>query len=454
MLLALQCLGGALFVLILYYPGLFSWDSVAQFEEAQSGYYSDGHPPMMALVWGITDLLIPGPFGMLLLNTSMLWLGLFFIAGSLPAGLGKTRFLLPLSGLIPPVLGIAGMIWKDIALGSSFLFAVGLICRAQQLSPASPVKRWGMLAIALVAIFYGSAVRHNALPAVLPLLAFWGFVVAQWARRPLRKLVLGLAAVAGASALAAANQFMTYEVLEAQRNYFYQFILLDDLGHLSVQRDLDLVPPAFRRSGYTRDRLIRADANVMMLDQFIFGQESPYTPTRDQAQLRELRTAWQGAVWRSPIAWLDHRLVRFDSLMGFGRGPCYGTALESAETSGPYGFTGNRLTLLLAPALGWFETNTWLYKGWLWLLIDVGLIGRAIIGNRRGRPSLALPLVLASSSILYLASYLLVTVSCDFRYLWWSVLSTTVACFVVVGSAFTESARRFPWASAKTHARN
>ena len=63
---------GWLLVLAYAYPGVMTYDSVEQLREGRLGVFTDGHPPVMALVWGLVDHLCAGPFGMLAIQTSYL----------------------------------------------------------------------------------------------------------------------------------------------------------------------------------------------------------------------------------------------------------------------------------------------------------------------------------------------------------------------------------------------
>src|SRR5262245_1279945 len=65
------------------FPGYMSTDSVAQLDEARSGVFSDGHPPLMAAEWWVLDRIISGPVLMLLLQGSLFLGGLYVLLGRL-----------------------------------------------------------------------------------------------------------------------------------------------------------------------------------------------------------------------------------------------------------------------------------------------------------------------------------------------------------------------------------
>jgi hypothetical protein len=78
--LCIICLAGFALSVTINHPGFMSYDSVQQLLEARAGVYSDVHPRLIALMWHFTDKIIPGPFGMLLLETALIWCGTFLIA--------------------------------------------------------------------------------------------------------------------------------------------------------------------------------------------------------------------------------------------------------------------------------------------------------------------------------------------------------------------------------------
>ena len=65
----------------LFAPGAMSHDSVVQLLQARTLKVNDYHPPLMALLWALTDKVVPGPSGMLLVTNLLYWVGLAAIFG-------------------------------------------------------------------------------------------------------------------------------------------------------------------------------------------------------------------------------------------------------------------------------------------------------------------------------------------------------------------------------------
>ncbi|MBS1124851.1 MAG: hypothetical protein H6Q90_7079, partial [Deltaproteobacteria bacterium] len=145
--------------LLLYaYPGYMSYDSVLQLLQARSGVYGGGHPPMMAVLWGITDRVIAGPFGMLLIQA------VCFLGGSyllLRRCMSDRAAAICASLLLwfPPVAAVMAVIWKDSQMAAYLVLGTALV-----LSPRRGVRLVGLSLLSLA-----TAMRYNALAVTLPL---------------------------------------------------------------------------------------------------------------------------------------------------------------------------------------------------------------------------------------------------------------------------------------------
>ena len=108
-----------LIILYVFWPGLMSRDSFIQYSQANSGYYQDWHPPIMALVWRIILLIFPFQTGMLILQCLLLFIGLSILIKNTKTSIGRYLFLaMP---FYPWIFGISGVIWKDIQLAFTLL---------------------------------------------------------------------------------------------------------------------------------------------------------------------------------------------------------------------------------------------------------------------------------------------------------------------------------------------
>src|SRR5207237_9003571 len=71
---------GVLFTHYAYFPVLMANDSSTQFHQAKTFLFDDWHPPILPLIWFLTDKIIPGPEGFFLLQIALFW-GTFLLVG-------------------------------------------------------------------------------------------------------------------------------------------------------------------------------------------------------------------------------------------------------------------------------------------------------------------------------------------------------------------------------------
>jgi hypothetical protein len=153
-----------------FYPGLMTADSIAGLSEGRNNSYSDILSPLMSYLWGIFDPVIEGPGLMLIFQNLIFWsaCAVFWRATykkSFWLGLALILF-----AFLPQIISQLPFIWKDIGLGASLFLASALVYLADK------EKDKTALLISPLFLFYGYAVRLNALPAILPLAIWSGFV--------------------------------------------------------------------------------------------------------------------------------------------------------------------------------------------------------------------------------------------------------------------------------------
>ena len=103
--LALGCM---IFTIVVYYPGYMSPDSVVMLGMARTGVVTNVYSPLMSYVWRVCDWIIPGPGGMLILQSGVYWISLAVIAGYATAN-RLLGCLLVLTGLWIPNFAMLGI---------------------------------------------------------------------------------------------------------------------------------------------------------------------------------------------------------------------------------------------------------------------------------------------------------------------------------------------------------
>ncbi|HEX7769641.1 MAG TPA: hypothetical protein VF422_06395, partial [Dokdonella sp.] len=162
----LLALAGCVFDLIAYWPGQMSFDSAYAWWQARGGESSTLVPPAFVLAWRAGLVFVDGPGAIFLAQVLLFWSGLALLAHALRAGAAATTAVFALAGLAPVVLVLRGHVWTDVALFSALAFAVGALATVER----GGRRAW--LVPALLALAWAGLLRHNALPAILPLLAW------------------------------------------------------------------------------------------------------------------------------------------------------------------------------------------------------------------------------------------------------------------------------------------
>ena len=177
----------ALGLVLFGFPGLMSYDSVAQLDQARRWDLGDWHPPAMALVWRAVEVVVAGPVGMLLLQISAFVGGGYLLLRSSMSARAAAWTTLALCWY-PPILTTMGVIWKDSQMAGYLLLGLAA------LRSSRPRVRWAGVAVLVIA----SAMRHNAAAATFaPILLLWNAEAPQprW-----RRLAIACAVWIGISA--------------------------------------------------------------------------------------------------------------------------------------------------------------------------------------------------------------------------------------------------------------
>jgi len=198
-----------------------SRDSFIQYSQANSGYYQDWHPPIMALVWRIILLIFPFQTGMLILQCLLLFIGLSILIKNTKTSIGRYLFLaMP---FYPWIFGISGVIWKDIQLAFTLLITTSLM-RGKNTTLTN--------SIILILLYYASSVRSNGIFAVAPFIFWWITKIIKT-----KVLITGTLSLFLCIVLVIINQLFNIYILESERNSQVQQLgqLSMDMGYSSLR---------------------------------------------------------------------------------------------------------------------------------------------------------------------------------------------------------------------------
>lgn len=397
-----------------FFPGFMSYDSFTQFGQSRSLQFDDWHPPLMSWLWSLLNRVSRGPEGMLHFHLALLWSGLLLWLWEYRAR--PLAWLLPLIGLLPWVLNFAGVLWKDAGMAFALLLLAALA--------SGPATRLRMAAAGLL-FFYAVNLRYNAMFAALPVLVL---LLLRWwpSLSPLRLIGTALGALVLALGL---GSIFSYQLIGAERTRPANFMMVDDLSYLSLKEKRSLLP------GVSLERVqactLQDISQTRLLARSFCLKHTAREGDPDLLKA-DLRTPWLDAVTRNPFAYLEFRLGAFAFLLRSPADEPYaiwqggveenrmgviqrrGTATELAE----------RAVARTAEALPFlFKPYWWLCAATLLLAVSTTL---ADTGTRRSAQALL------ASSVLYILGYVPITPMADFRYVYWSVIATTLAAVLLV----------------------
>lgn len=411
-------LGWVLFV-IYCYPGYMSTDSVNQLEQARAtDPLHDWHPPLMAMLWRVTDSVIAGPFPMLIIQSVAFLLGL---DGILRRVL-RPRTAAVLASLIllfPPVMTTMAVIWKDSQMAGFLLAGTACLLSAN--------RKWKLAGCVL--LFFATAQRYNSIAATFPIvlaLFVWREELTRWRRYAIAFGVWIAITVAA---------FGTNKLLTEQKLYAWHgsVALFDIVGTIRYAQPLP--------DGEVRELL--AGVTVIPTEDIQYGFRLRYFPRawwelangpkrvleapKTEEQREAVARAWRDVVMTYPVAYLKHRLRVFREVIGISKYPpgaewdgfTENPAQEPAIKHSAMHSKVQARWLSLIPAI----QDSLPFRAWAYLLLGFALLPLC----RRQR----LAFVVIASGLLNELSLFVAAPSADYRYSHWMIACTIIGIALV-----------------------
>jgi hypothetical protein len=304
----------------LFFPGLMSADSIAQYGQALTGRYNDWHPPLMAIVLHLVFSL-GGAIGLLMLGQCVAGVfGLRALAAAVVALLQGDRVpprrgawisLLVLVLLLVPVTPLAFYLmtfWKD---SWAMILMVWIGALALDLHRTGITPRRLLLVIGLATAL--GMVRHNAV-VLFPIV---GLVLWEGTRRQLGgRRALALAAAPLVLYLVA--EPLVDRVFDVQRLHpDSQIMALDLVGLCAADRAAGrpVCPELPWTRAHLRDESALAAYRPGDIG-FIFWDQPPHVDPSIRADYPRLRDEYLRALRERPAALLRVKLEAFATLLG------------------------------------------------------------------------------------------------------------------------------------------
>ncbi len=112
--------------LLVFYPGVMTYDARFVYEDIAKGVLGDWQSPVMTVLWALIDPIAPGSASMFLLIVTLYWLAFGLLAFTLARHSIWLAVVLLLLALSPPAFVFQGIIWRDVLFADSWLLAAAL----------------------------------------------------------------------------------------------------------------------------------------------------------------------------------------------------------------------------------------------------------------------------------------------------------------------------------------
>jgi hypothetical protein len=428
---AILIAAGYSLTLLVFYPGVMTYDAKFVYEDIAKHTLGDWQSPAMTVLWALIDPIAPGSASMFLLIVSFYWLGFGLLAFTLARRSVLVAVCVLILALAPPAFAFVGMIWRDMLFSTTWLLAAVLV-----FATVSRGERVRVLAqvLAIVLCAFGVLLRPNALTAAPILGAYiaWPMKV-YWKRAAIAfvpAVVLSFLLV----------QFVYYSVLGATRQHPLQSIMVFDLGGISH----------FTRENQYPVTWTPAESKLLLDDCYrptewdIYWRIAPCEFVMHRLEKDEkvfgtsaVQSAWAYAVFRHPVAYLKHRAGFMWNFLTGANLTMWVTDVERPD----------REVFLDRPAFVMFKRvhdvlkATPLFRAGTWLVACIAICGLA--WRRRETAEGAFAIGLCATAAVYVATFFAVGVASDFRYGYLAVLAT-IAGGAVLSAPMPQWARTAP----------
>lgn len=406
--------------LLIFYPGVMTYDAKFVYEDIAKGTMGDWQSPVMVWLWGLIDPIAPGAGSMFLLIATTYWLGFGVLSLALAFRGKASALLLPLLAMTPPALSFAGIIWRDVMFATCWLLAASVAFAVS--GRPSQIRFTGQV-LALVMVILGVLLRPNALLAA-PILTAYIVWLSQVSLR--KAAILYAPAVFGLFGIV---QLVYYGLLDAKRQHPLQTIMIFDLGGISHFSKENQFPVAWSES--ENAMLLNSCYQPTQWDIYWRLQPCDFVMGKVEREKSLFGTAaisgaWLAAILNHPIAYLQHRSAFMWNFLAANNLTMWTADVEHPTKNV---FADRAAFNALVSAHDVLKPTPFLRAGF-WLLACIAVW--CVSWRRSGPGEAAFALGVCGSATIYVLSFYAVGVASDFRYGYWAVLAAIAGGVVVI----------------------
>jgi hypothetical protein len=398
--------------LLVFYPGIMTYDAKFAYEDIAKHTLGDWQSPAMTVLWALIDPIAPGSASMFLLIVSSYWLSFGLLALTLARRSGLLAVFVLILALTPPAFAFVGVIWRDVLFATTWLLAA--VISYAVASWRRTLRVPGQL-LAIMLCAFGVLLRPNALIAAPILGAYIAWPMQfNWKRT-------AVLFVPAAVLFFLLVQLIYYGVLGATRQHPLQSIMVFDLGGISHFTEENQFPVNWSPSEsalllhgcyrptewdiYWRIAPCEFVMHKLEKDEKLFGT-------------RAIENAWAYAVIHHPVAYLEHRAGFMWNFLTGANLTMWVADVERPETE----VFLDRPAFVILKRIHDALKATPLFRVGTWLLASIAVCGLA--WRRRQTAEGAFAIGLCGTAAVYVATFFAVGVAPDFRYGYFAVLGT------------------------------
>lgn len=420
LLVVLLAVAGFGLTLLIFYPGVMTYDAKFVYEDIAKHTLGDWQSPVMTVLWSLVDPLAPGSASMFLLMAAMYWLSFGLLGCALARRSIWLAALSPVMALMPSAFVFVGIIWRDVLFGVTWLLASVV---AFMECDRDGKGRILTQAVALLLCGLGVLLRPNALIAAAMLAAYIIWPAQFRWRRTALVFVPAIAVFFGLV------QFIYYGALGATRQHPLQSIMVFDLGGISHFARENQFPVRWN----DREEKLLLNGCYRPTEWDIYWRLEPCEFVMRRLEGGEklfgtfaVTQAWARAVASHPIAYVEHRAsFMWNFLSGSNLTMWVADIEKPSETVFP-----GRPAFAALKAVHDALKPTPFFRAGSWLLVSMAIL--VIAWRRRDTPEGAFAIGACGSATVYVLTFFAVGVASDFRYAYWAVLASIASVLVIL----------------------
>ncbi|HEX4081072.1 MAG TPA: hypothetical protein VHX61_19590 [Rhizomicrobium sp.] len=419
--------------LALNWPGQLSYDSVVQLHDGRTGHYNPWHPPVMAWMLGIADSILPGTGLFILFDSVLLFAGLLSLLWLARRVSWAAAIAAAICSALPQLVLYQGIVWKDVLFADAAVAGFVLLAHAAAQWPRNGL-RWLLICSGVLFLALATLARQNGAIALVLGVAALVIIARKQGLRWRGALVCGIAAgtfAIGVVAIAGMALAARSTGVSGPAGQVKLLQLYDLIGEVKTDPALKL--ETLTRANPDLVQLMRSDGVRL------------YTPTRNDTLVGSpdlqnefadtgpaaISSQWLEVLLHHPLDYLRVRARVFDRVFltpglrqcapyytGIAGPPQYLKELGLKRRFRPQDAAlGNYAALFV---------STPVYSHAAWAALALALL--VFLVRRRGPADIAIASLLAAA-LIFVSSFFVISIACDYRYLLFLDLSAMTALF-------------------------